>query len=201
MKQQEMVYRHIACAYIDGVRKLTQLGTAEALELPLSTVNGAVRNLEAINAIRIGKRSFEVLDLGRLLLYWATKRKPDSDIAYQTRVDEPVKDIEGSMPDDIAFTCYSAYRLLFKDAPADYSEVYVYATDQSLGEIMRRFRGREGPPNITVFRADRVLETEIASKRLRHSSVCTAQLFVDLWNVKVWYAKDFTDALARRLGI
>jgi hypothetical protein len=28
-----------------------------------------------------------------------------------------------------------------------------------------------------------------------------AQIFVDLWNIREWYAKDYLDALSRRLKI
>ncbi len=201
MKQQEMVYREIACRYINGGKRFTQLELSRALGLSLSTVNGAVSNLEEINAVRIGQRSFEVISLERLLLYWATMRRIEKDIAYSTRVDEPVKDIEGSMPPEIAFTSYTAYKLLFKDVPADYSEVYVYAAEKGISEIKRRFSHRAGPPNLFVLEADKGLGAEIKGGLLKHSSVCPAQVFVDLWNLKAWYAKDFIDALEKRLGI
>ena len=201
MKKQEIVYREVACGYLEGRRKFTQLDLAKSLGVSLSTVNSAISGLEEINAVKVGRRSFSVIEMERLLLYWATKRKLSNDIVYQTRVDEPAREIEASQPDDIAFTCYTAYRLLFREAPADYSEVYVYAGRDSLEEIKRRFERRGGPPNLIVLKADPLLEYMIEGKRLKHSAVCGAQLFVDLWNLKAWYAKDFTDALSKRLGI
>ena len=201
MKQQEIVYRHVACGCIDGTKRFTQLGIAKALCLPLSTVNGAVANLKSINAVRIGPRYFDVIDLGRILLFWATKRKLDNDVIYRTRVDLPTKEIENSMPGEIAFTCYSAYRLLFKETPADYGEVYVYASEQGSAQVKRRFEEPGGPPNLIVLKPDSILESLIYDNRLKHSSVCAAQLFVDLWNLKAWYAKDYIDALSKRLGI
>jgi hypothetical protein len=201
MKKQEIIFRSIACAYMSGKRKFTQLELSNSLGLSLSVVNGAVRSLEEINAVRVGRRSFEVITLDRLLLYWATKRRLSNDIVYQTRIEEPVKEIEGSMPDEVAFTCYTAYKMLFRDVPADYSEVYVYAAEDSLDRIMSRFKKKEGPANVIVLSADDDLQRSITEKKLAHSSVCEAQIFVDLWNLKSWYAKDFIDAIQKRLGI
>ncbi|MCL5419991.1 MAG: hypothetical protein M1354_03910 [Candidatus Marsarchaeota archaeon] len=201
MKKQEIVYREIGCAYIDGKRKFTQLELSGLLGLSLSTINGAVSNLEAVNAVSVSRRHFEVISLSRLLLYWATKRKVSNDVLYRTRAEEPVREIERNMPDEVAFTCYTAYKLMFKDAPADYSEVYAYATAEGTKEIIRRFRQKAGPPNLVVLKPDERLDAEIANGKLKHSSVCTAQMFVDLWNLKEWYARDFVAALEKRLGI
>jgi hypothetical protein len=201
MKKQETVYREIGCTYIEGRRKFTQLELSRSLGLSLSTVNNAVSNLEAINAVSVSLRSFEVTSLPRLLLYWATKRKIESDVLYRTRAEEPVREIERNMPNEAAFTCYTAYKLTFNDAPADYSEVYAYATAEGTKEIIRRFRQKAGPPNLVVLKPDERLNMEIAAGKLKHSSVCTAQMFVDLWNLKEWYARDFVAALEKRLGI
>jgi DNA-binding transcriptional regulator LsrR (DeoR family) len=199
MKRQEVVLRRIACGYISGERSFTQLGISKELGVSLSAVNGAVSNLRDINAVRVKRRSFEVTALDRLLLYWATHRNLKKDITYQTRADMPVKDIEKSMPDGAAFTCYTAYRLLYDDAPADYSEVYVYATDDALDEIKRRFKSSDKVPNVIILKCDSGLERMIKEHKLKRSSVCAAQIFVDLWNANQWYAKDFVDALLKRL--
>lgn len=201
MKKQEVVYRKIACEHIEGKRKFTQLELASVLGFSLSTINNAINNLEEINSVKVNKRSFEVMSLTRLLLYWATRRRLEEDVAYRTRVEAPVREIEAGMPESIAYTCYTAYKLLYKDVPADYSEVYVYATEEGMSEIKSRFRAREGPPNLMVLKADQEMADAIAGKKLRHSSVCNAQVFVDLWNLNAWYAKDFIGALEKRLSI
>jgi predicted transcriptional regulator len=202
MEKQEIVFREVSCAFIENGRtNFTQLELSKRLELSLSIVNKAVRNLSDINAVRIKQRSFDVIALDRLLLYWATHRTLKKDTIYQTRVDMSVRDIEKTMPDGIAFTGYTAYRLLFKEAPADYSEVYLYAGKDILYGIKRRFAAHEGVPNVIVLKCDTVLENAIDGHKLKNSSVCAAQLFVDLWNMNQWYSKDFVDALARRVGI
>ncbi len=201
MKKQEVIFRLIACQYIDGKRQFTQLELAQRTGMSLSTVNLAVSNLSKVNAVSIRTRSFAVISLERLLMFWATRRNIADDIQYSTNLDASVKDIEGGMPDGIAFTAYTAYKLLYKDVPADYSEVYVYADQDGLEELQKRFGHREGMPNLLVLKADGVLAKEMKGNGLAHSSVCAAQVFVDLWNIKAWYANDFVSALKARLGI
>lgn len=201
MNKQEIVFRQIGCGYISGKRSFTQSGLSKEAGLSLSIVNAAVTRLSEINAVHVKRRSFEVIALDRLLLYWATHRSIKKDIIYQTRADMPVREIERGMPEGIAFTGYTAYRLLFRDVPADYSEVYLYATPTALDTIKRRFEPNDKIPNVIVLRSDSGLQKMIDMKQNGHSSVCEAQLFVDLWNMNQWYAKDYTDALMERLGI
>jgi hypothetical protein len=201
MKKQEIVFREICCGYTEGRRSFTQLELARTLGLSLSTVNAALSNLRDISAVRIMQRSFEIIALDRLLLYWATHRNLKNDIIYETRADAPVKEIERNMPGGVAFTAYTAYRALFGESVADYSEVYVYATAEGLSEIKRRFGPSRKIANIIVLEADAVLGAAMAGHKLKRSSVCEAQVFVDLWNAGEWYAKDYVDALSARLGI
>ena len=202
MEKQEIVFRYLSDAFIgEGLSSFTQLSLSKELGLSLSVVNKAVRNLSDINAARVKNRSFDVIALDRLLLYWATHRSLKKDIIYKTRVDLPIRAIERQMPDKIAFTGYTAYKLLFKETPADYSEVYLYVTESSLAEVKRRFPQRNGVSNMIAIRCDSDLDDKINSRKLRGSSVSPAQLFVDLWNMNEWYSKDFIDALSKRVGI
>jgi len=201
MNKKESIYRSIACSYIEGRNSFTQLGLSKELSISISTVNSAVRDLAKVNAVRIGMRSFSVAEIDRVLFYWASHRNLDKDIIYCTRVDARVKEIEAGMPGGIAFTAYTAYMLYYRDAPADYSEVYLYATEGAVEEIKARFKGSKGIPNLFVLRADSDLEKRIMEDRIRHSSVCPAQAFVDLWNIKSWYAKDYSDAILKRMGV
>ncbi len=199
MKKEELVDRHIAEMYLSGAKKQTQLGLSKALGIAISNVNSAVSNLQRTGALRIEKRGFTVTDFKRLMLYWATHRNLEKDIVYSTRADTGVKEIEGSLPGKTAFTAYSAYRLLFGEAPADYGEVYVYATNASLTEIKRRFVEKEGVPNLIVLEPDPILEKSIEDGSLKHSSVAPPQLFADLWNINTWNAREYSEALAKRL--
>ena len=201
MKRQEAVYREIADGFIEGRIRFTQLGLSENLKMSLSMVNKAVSALEAANAIRKDRRSFEVISFSRLMLYWATRRNLHKDILYSTRVSADTRDIERELPGGTAFTCYTAYKLIFKDAPADYSEVYAYATDEAAMEIKDRFPQQKGPQNLFILKPDRYIQEAAAEGRLKHSSVSKSQLFVDLWGLKEWYAAEYIKALEKRLGI
>ena len=201
MNRKESIYRNIACSYIDGRNSFTQLGLSKELGVSISTVNSAVRDLAKVNAVRIGMRSFSISAIDRVMLYWASHRNLDKDIIYSTRVDERVKEIEAGMPEGIAFTAYTAYVLHYRDAPADYSEVYLYAVEGAVEEIKARFKENKGIPNLFVLKADPDLERVITDGKIMHSSVCPAQAFVDLWNIKSWYAKEYSDAILKRIGV
>ena len=97
--------------------------------------------------------------------------------------------IEKQMPDDVVFAAYSAYKFKFKDVPADYSEVYVYGSE----EIKKRFKQNDKIPNLFVLRKDNIMYKY-------GKTVTTANLFVDLWNLRQWYARDFLKALEAKIG-
>lgn len=202
MKNQDIIFSYLSCNSIRGNFKYTQLGLSRELGISLSIVNSTIKSLAGIGAIRINRRSFELISLNRLLLYWATHRVLRKDFIYLARADMAVRDIERNMPDEVAFTGCTAYRFLFEEAPADYSEVYVYASEKSLKEIQKRFPKRDDRnPNLFVLKSNSVLEEEIRLHKLQKSCVCEGQLFVDLWNMNQWYAKEYADALAKRLEL
>ena len=92
------------------------------------------------------------------------------------------------MPNEIIFGAYTAYKFLYHDVPADYSEVYVYA-DVDLKE---RFPPQKGVPNLFVLKKDPFMESY-------GKTTTAAQTFVDLWNLRDWYAKEFIVAMEKRL--
>jgi len=170
----------------------TQKEIAEKLGISLSTVNNAVEPLARIGAIEIRKFGLRLVDREKAVMYWASARNIEKDIVYSTRVDSPVIEIERLMPAGIIFTAFSAFRLSFNEVPADYSEVFVYAGEEELFEIRKRFPQREGPANLIVLQKEEMLgEEKIVSVEL---------MFVDLWNLKEWYAKEFINALKQKAG-
>lgn len=145
-----------------------------------------------MNSVKVGKMNLRVIDIKKILYLWASVRNIEKDIIYKTRVDMPVKEIEKSVP-DIIYGAYSAYKFKFKDVPADYSEVYIYAYEQELGEIKKRFpESKNRNPNLFVLKKD--LNMEKYPK-----TGTTAQIFVDLWNLRHWYAAEFLKALEEKL--
>ncbi len=187
MKRVEEAYREILYESMEKKNsKLTQSYLAKALGVSLSIVNLALKPLARMNAVSIKQRGFEVIDKKKILYYWASVRNIEKDIVYSTRVEKPARKIESEMPSEAVFAAYSAYKFKFKDAPADYSEVYVYSSN--VKEIEKRFPKNNKTPNLFVLEKD------------RNMKLTSALIFVDLWNLKEWYAKDFLKAMEERLN-
>lgn len=185
MKKIELVYRMILEEAIEKRnKKMTQAEIAKALQISLSTVNLAIKHLEKMNAVRIKNRNFEIVNAKKILLYWASIRNLEKDIIYKTRIDKNVVEIEKNMPQNVIYGGYSAYKFMFKDMPADYSEVYVYSNN--VEEIKKRFKENKNEGNLYVLKKE-------------FENMTKAQVFVDLWNMKEWYAKDFLKEMEEKL--
>ena len=192
MKQKELVYRELLFQAIEQKKyTFTKLDLAQRFNLSLSVVNYAVKPLQQMGAIVIKPRCFEVIDVLKILYYWASLRNLKKEIIYQTRIEAPIRKIESELPANIIFGAYSAYKFTFKDVPADYSEVYVYGNAE---EIKKRFpqSDEKSPPNLFVLKKDEFMKKY-------GKTTAMGQTFVDLWNIKEWYARDFLDALKKRL--
>ena len=189
MKKIEIVYLELLYKAIEKKTKIsTQAELARSLGVSLSTVNAAVKVLERMGAVVIKPRALHIVDVKKILYYWASARDLQRDIVYATRVEKPVVEIEKSMPDDAVFGAYTAYKFLFKDVPADYSEVYVYGGD----ELKKRFPAVKGVPNLVVLKKELLME--------RYGKTTTiANTFVDLWNLKEWYAREFIKEMEGKL--
>ena len=192
MRRIEEIYREILYQALEKKNNtLTQKGLAIKLDVSTSTVNHALQILRKMNAIRVNPRNFNVVNAKKILYYWACIRDVKKDIVYKTRVEDSVINIERNMPDDIVFAAYTAYKFKFKDAPSDYSAVYVYSNN--ISEIKRRFPDKNNNPNIFVLKQDANLS--------QYGKISTiANIFVDLWNLEEWYAKEFLEALEKHIG-
>lgn len=197
MKLSEVLYREIATDFLCGINRFTQIELSERLGISIGNVNKALRRVEEINAIKIEKRSFYIIALDRLLLYWATHRKFRGDVIYKASSDMRIIDIENSLPNGIAFTAYTAYKKIYNNTPADYSEVFVYATDKAVNIIKERFPKQDRFPNLFVLSTDKVLSKRIRSREINVTPI--PNIFVDLWNIKTWYALEFAEALSKKL--
>ena len=196
MKKTESVYREILYGIIEKKEtSFTQLGLSKKLNVSLSIVNLAVKKLESLGAVKIMQRSFKILDIKKIIFFWASIRNLWKDVIFKIRVELPVREIERIMP-NVIFTAYSAYKLKFKDVPADYSEVYIYADNEEVEKIKKRlvnFKTSEKNPNLFILKKDQALSS--------CKNIPNAQIFVDLWNLKEWYSKEFINALEKRIGI
>jgi len=193
MKKTEIIYREILFDAIENKRnRFTQLELSKRLNVSLSTVNNALKPLDKIGGISIEKRFFSIRDIEKILILWATKRNLDKDIIYKTNVNLPIQDIEKNLPSKIIYTAYSAYKFKFNDVPADYSEVIVYSNNPD--EIKARFPFKKGHANLIVLNQDKEMD------RLAKNNIApSAQVYVDLWNLGTWYAKEFLKALEQKV--
>ena len=191
MRKNEIIYREILYQAIERKnRRLSQLYLSKELNLSLSTVNLSLKALRKMNAVEVRQRSLIITDAKKILYFWASVRDLQKDIVYSTRVDLPAYQIESQMPTGIVYASFSAYKLKFKDVPTDYSEIYVYGEKEGLE---KRFPRSDRPANLFVLKKD-------SSTEKYGNTATIAQLFVDLWNQKEWYAKDFLNALEVRIG-
>lgn len=184
MLKIEYVWRELLNRVIEKrnpIFTITEL--AKKYSLSTSVVNHALIPLRNLNIVKINKTSSKIIDWERLLFFWATRRNLKKDIIYSTFSPSPVFNGEGLMPADVIPTAFTAFRYLFKKTPADYDHIYFYSN--KVEKIIKRFPKSKRPPNIFILKPDPYL---LKSKKLR-----LAQLFVDLWNLPEWYAKDFTD--------
>jgi len=190
MKKIEFVFRELLFQAIEKQnRRFTQLALSKELWLSTSMISFALKPLKKMNAVEVRQRGFSVIDPRKVLYHWASMRNIEKDIVYSTRVEMPVIEIEKAMPDNIVFGAYSAYRLRFKDAPADYAEVYVYGDET----LKKRFPEAKGPANLFVLKKDQFMEKY-------GKLTAMAQTFVDLWNIKSWYASEYLKALEARIN-
>ncbi len=195
-KKNEWIYRELLYQFIEKKNNhFTQLALAKKIGISISTVNNALKPLARMGAIEIKKMSFRIIDYKKIIYYWASIRNLEKDILYSTRVEATVSDIEKNIPPGAIYACFSAYKFKFEEVAADYSEIYIYASENELKEIKKRFPERKGPTNLIVLKSDNHLES------LSEENITSiAQMFVDLWNLKTWYARDFVNALEKRIN-
>lgn len=191
MTKKEIIWREILTQALEKkINKFTQKDLAQKFGFSLSTVFNALKAPREAQIIEVSGRDFKIRDLEKFLYFWATARSLKKDIIYSTCVKSSVLEIEANMPPDVIFGAYSAFRKKYNEAPADYDKVYIYAKD--LEEIKKRFPAAKNHHNLIVLKSDEFLK----NYGLLASS---AQIFVDLWNLPEWYAKDFLNAIKEKL--
>lgn len=193
MLKKEIIWRHIL---LEGLAHpqlaFEQQQIAHHFGYSTSTVFNALKAPRKLGAIEVTGRNFRLRDTEKLLLLWASHRNIRKDTVYETFVDMPVREIEGNMPPHIIFGAYSAFRLKYGTAPADYSEVLVYS--EKLEELKKRFppSKKRIPLNLFVLKPDPHLSSF-------GSTTPDVQTFVDLWNFSAWYARDYGEALKHKI--
>jgi len=191
MFKKEIIWREILFQAIEKNKKqFTQKNLAAKFKFSLSTVFNALKVPRSTGAINVKGRFFTITDIEKFLTIWATFRNLEKDIVYKTHVDLSPMKIEGEVPKSVIYTAYSAYRLKFKQAPADYDKIYIYSKD--LTQIKKRFPKKRGYENLIVLNPDKFLKNYGSIPPL-------VQIYVDLWNLKEWYAHDFLNDLRKKI--
>jgi len=195
MKKIEIIWRELLFQVLEkGNNHFVQQELAQKFNFSTSTIFQALKSPRKMGAVRVGGREFIVSDPEKLLYHWASVRDLNKEIIYQTQVDLPIMEIENSMVPKAIFACFSAYRLKYNEAAADYDKVYIYLKTQNsnLEEIKQRFPQKKGRPNLIVLKADKYL-----ADYGRFTSI--GQTFVDLWNLPDWFAKEFVNTLKEKI--
>ncbi|MEK7202890.1 MAG: hypothetical protein AAB653_01060 [Patescibacteria group bacterium] len=191
MLKKEIIWREILFQAIEKKKmQFRQKDLAEKFGFSLSTVFNALKIPRSAGAIDVKGRFFRVIDIEKFLAIWGANRNFKKEIIYKTHVALPILKLEAKMPKSAVYTACSAYRLKFKDAPADYDKVYVYV--KNLKEIKNKFPPQKGYENLIVLKADNLLKDYGRFPPI-------AQVYVDLWNLKEWYAHDFLKALKNKI--
>lgn len=194
MRKIETIWHEILYVALNKKQyKHTQQSLASQFGYSLSTINHAVEIPTRMGAIRKTSKFFVLEDFEKLLYYWASVRKLETDIVYNTFFEDGVFNIEGFVPSRSIYAGYSAGRRLLKEAPADYAKVYFYISQKRLAEVRQRFpRNDKQDPNIFVL--------EMPENMPSYGPITTLpQTFVDIWNLRDWYAKDFTNSLKEKI--
>ena len=205
MKKSQIVYRYLAeNALRDKKARFVLRRIAEELKVSPNTVSLAFMPLAKVGAVMKYNGYFNVIDLDKLLSFWAVTRNFDRDIAYSTYSERSLQEIEARMPSEIAYTCYSGYVARFGNDVSDYDKVYVYTTKSGMKEIKSRFpqqalSGKSDYTNVIALMADPVLENAINNHSLERDAAPLTQIYVDLWNNKDWYAYEFLKKVKKKI--
>src|SRR3989344_9330506 len=153
MKKIEYVWNHLLYEALESKNFLFgQQELAQHLHLSSSTIHLAIQPLRRMGAVRVGKRRSEVVDAEKILYHWANHHQflPTAHM----RVNLPVMEIEGLLPDQTIPTAYTALRERFGEPPVDYDKVYCYHADPPI--VLERFKEHrvKGPSNLFVTAAD-----------------------------------------------
>jgi hypothetical protein len=177
--RREWVWRW-AILHPTGVFRLDE--AARALGRSPGVIRVALRGLVAAGALTVSGATYVVRNrrIGRIA--WATFHRPQWVGALALRLSPA--DIEGLMVPDATFTGASAVRLRLGQAPADASEVWVYATPDTWRAIERRFADDRWP---TARRHLVNVRGLLPDPWLPLDPLPWDQVWVDLWQCPAWW--------------
>jgi len=202
MLKKEIIWREILIqARTNKKRIFTQKELAQKFGFSLSTVFNALKIPRENGSIKVNSRFFTLENYKKLLYLWANERSLKREIVYSARLDSDILNLEKEMPSNVIFGLYSAYKFIYKDAPADYDHLYVYSDAKDLKELQKRLLTSSVLSKTPRLASNFfILESDLWLKGYSES-MPLEQIFVDIWNSQEWYAKDFLKALEQKLNL
>lgn len=199
MFKEEAVLREILCEVLYKNNVIEQKRISQLLQVSIGLVNKTVARLEQMGAISKDGRHYSMRSYRKVLMFWSSLRNLQQDLIYSTRVSEPVREIERSLPNGTVLTAYTAFNYFFNEAPADYSEVWAYASGDIFCEVKKRFPSNNLPGNLFILNGDKLLLENSTRYSKGMNVVSIPQLYVDLWNMPSWYSGEYLSALERKI--
>lgn len=201
---KEQVWREILSE--PSAAALQQKDIAARMGISISTVHSALTVPRRAGAVRVGGRGFDVVDRMKLTVIWAVFRNLWRDVEIDVWSDLPPGKTEGlvSRFEGVQFTAASAFKYGIGSVPSDYDHVLAYAPRGLLPEIeercrphlIRKVRRGLGRHHKEVTRLT-LLEPD---ERLPGGGVPLSQIYVDLWQLPVWWATEFTRRIEEMMG-
>ena len=184
------VYGYILASYDSGKYKLTQKEIASALKCSLNTVNYSLKPLLRMGAIEKLRRGFRTVDPIKIMIHMANVYKLVWNYFY---VRENVDEIEKLLPPGL-YTAFSGAKIYHGINPSDYDKVFFFGNCR---EVFRRFEGKKFEDSIYI--KNNVFCSSIPPylKEVRETPLF--QIFVDLWNLPYWYAKEFSKKVYEKI--
>jgi len=188
MKKYERIYREILNGILNKKEKFSQLELSKKCYVSIGLVNKTLKKLKEIGAVEIFPMQFRILDTSKIIFDWATKRNLNKEVSEKYFIDMKTAEIEKSLP--FILTAYSAWRLLTKSIPFEYSKVYVYVpeTQRDIFKMWLKDNPvKKGRENLfVIFTEDKHL-IENSKKKIAP----LPQIFVDIYSLPEFESKYF----------
>lgn len=196
MKKIETIWHHILHEAVTNHNyRHTQQDIATRFKYSLSTVHHALEVPSQLGAIRKESKFFILEDFKKLLYYWASVRRLERDLIYKALAKGSISSLEGLAVPGSIFACYSAATHYLGEPPTDYAKVYWYLNAEELKMARSRF-----PAASKKKAEDNVFFLKMPPVMKQYGDYTTRiQTFVDIWNLRDWYARDFCKVLEEKI--
>jgi len=188
MKKYERIYREILIGILNKKEKFSQLELSKKCYISIGLVNKILKKLKEMGAVEIFPMEFRILDASKIIFEWAAKRNINNDISEKYCLNMKTIEIEKSLP--FILTAYSAWRLLNKNIPFEYNNIYVYVPEEQKELLKVWLKDKiieKGKENLfIIFTDDRHL-IENCKKKIAP----LPQVFVDLYSLPEFQSKYF----------